>query len=288
MPKQPIISIVIPTLNSSIYIKTLLKSIEMQRYPNVEVILVDNGSTDETLIIGKKYKAKIIICKGNPPQVSTQRNLGAMVAKGKYLYFIDHDMELSKDFLMQFYKKVNTPKYSNVDAWYIPEKIISKSKILSIARNFEAKFVNGTVVSAVRIIKRKKFLLIKGFDEKLSGGPADWDLDIQLKLKNFKFAIFGNFVYHHEENLSVWSYIFKKTTYIKGEEAYKKKWRENKKVYNDIIVKQYNLRYRVFWIFVENKKWKKLIKNLHQYIIFLIIKLSMVAVYVYWRKKYVK
>lgn len=288
MNNKPLVSVIVPTHNSSFHLETLLKSIKMQNYRKVEVIVVDNKSSDETIKIAKNYNAKIIICNGIPPQVAKQRNLGAKAAKGEYLYFIDHDMELSNNFLIHFYKKTKASRLASVDAWYIPEKIISKSKILSTARNFEAMFINGTIVSAARIIKRKSFFLIKGFDQKLSGGPADWDLEIQLKLKNLRFAIFDKFVYHHEENLTVWSYIFKKTTYIKGEEIYKKKWNKNKQIYNDIVVKQYNLRYRILWIFLENGKWVKLLKHVHEYVLFLIIKLSMVAVYVYWRRKYVK
>jgi glycosyltransferase involved in cell wall biosynthesis len=288
MNNSPLISIIIPTLNSSYHIETLLKSIKKQKFNAVEIIIADNGSSDLTLSIANKYNAKIIKVLGTPPQVARQRNLGAKAASGKYIYFMDHDMELSENFLKHFWDKIQNKRFADADAWYIPEKIVSKSKLLSIARNFEAEFINGTVVSAARIIKKREFFLADGFDEKLSGGPADWDLDIQLRLKDLNFAIFDKFVYHHEENLSIWSYIFKKTKYINGEEIYKKKWKNNAEVYKNIIVKQYNLRYRVLWIFIENKKWKKLVKRVHRYVVFLIIKFSMIAVYVYWRNKYVK
>jgi glycosyltransferase involved in cell wall biosynthesis len=281
-------SIIVPTLNSGKFLPTLLKSIKKQKYREYEVLVVDNGSTDGTKKIANDFKAKFITVKGKSPQVCVQRNVGAKNAKGDYLYFVDHDMELSDKFLINFSKKIESPKYSKIDAWYIPEKIIAKSKILSIVRNFEAMFIDGTVVSAARLIKKKCFYLTSGFDKTLSGGPADWDLDIQLKLQNLKFAISNQIVYHHEENLTIVSYILKKTRYIKGEDLYKRKWRHNVEVYKNIVVKQYQLRYRTVGIFIENQKWRKLVRHIAQYPLFLIVKLSMAGVYVYWRNRYAK
>lgn len=285
---KPLVSIIIPTRNSSSHLRVLLPSIEKQKFKNVEVIIADNNSVDETPRVAKEYNAKVVNVNGTAPQVAKQRNMGARIASGVYLYFVDHDMELSSNFLESFSERIKVKKYSEIDAWYVPERIISRSKFLSTVRNFEGKFIDGTVVSAARLIKRKAFFATNQYEEQLSGGPADWDLDIQLKLLNLQFAILNKVVYHHEENLSVWRYIFKKTTYIKGEEIYKKKWRDNAEVYNNIINKQYNLRYRIFWLFVEDNKWKKLLLQLDKYLLFLLVKLSLVVVYVYWRKRYVK
>lgn len=287
MKNNVFISIIIPTLNSSKHIDVLLKSIKKQKNIKKEIILVDNGSVDSTLDIAKKYNVKIIMCSGKPPQVAKQRNMGATVAKGKYLYFVDHDMELTNKFLVNLYKQINNSN-NYIDAWYVPEKIICNNKILSIARNFEATFINNTIISAARIIKKNKFKLLAGFDEKLSGGPADWDFDIQLKTKNSRLAVFDEFVYHHEENLSLWSYINKKKSYINGEIIYKKKWKKNKKVYNEIVLRQYSIIYRMFVIFIESGKWILLLKHFHEYLLFIFVKILMVINYVYWRRRYVK
>ncbi len=285
--KKIFVSIIIPTRNSEKYLQTLLLSIKKQKYQKSEVIVADNNSTDSTINIARKFQAVVLPIQGVAPRVCQQRNEGAKIAKGEYLLFLDHDMELSPNFFNVLTNTIEKNK-KRPDALYIPEKIVAKSKVLLIARNFEAEFIKNTIVSAVRLIKKTAFLKTKGYDISLSSGPADWDLDIQLKLLKVKFATLRTFLYHHEENLTIWSYIFKKTKYIKGEELYKKKWRGNKDVYENIVVKQYSLRYRIFWVFVEHKKWKTLIKHLGRYSVFLIVKLSLVAVYVYWRKKYVR
>lgn len=282
---NPLISIIIPTHNSAGHLKILLDSVRKQKSDKVEIIVVDNKSSDNTLNLTLAYNASIIKCEGLPPQVAKQRNLGAKSARGVYLYFMDHDMELSSGFISHFSKKISNPKFSEIDAWYIPEKIISNSKLLVTARNFEAEFINNTVVSAARLIKKTTFDKSDGFDPRLSSGPADWDFDLQLRKVNSKFDVFDKNVYHHEENLNIRSYIFKKTNYISGEEIYKKKWKTQKRFYDDVVRRQYSLKYRIFWVFIENGKWKKLLRHLDQYIIFLAIKLSLAFFYEYWKRK---
>ena len=55
----PLITIIIPTLNSAKFLPDCLKSINEQRYKNYEIIMVDGGSTDDTIIIGNKFQKVI-------------------------------------------------------------------------------------------------------------------------------------------------------------------------------------------------------------------------------------
>jgi glycosyltransferase involved in cell wall biosynthesis len=286
--KKPLISIIVPTRNSALHIETLLESIVGQNYKKSEVIIVDNDSSDNTRRICKKYGAIVVSCQGNPPLVAKQRNMGAKKAKGDYLYFMDHDMELDDNFINYFAKKIRKSKFANIDAWYVPEHVVAGSRILEKVRNFEGMFINGTVVSAARLIKKESYFLTDGYDTSLSGGPADWDFDIKLKLKGLKFALLDKSIYHHEEKLTLKEYILKKTAYIKGGEIYKEKWKKNNKtVYADIVCKQYGAFYRLFLIFIENNKWRLLIKNFATYAIFLLVKIAMSINYLFYRRKYV-
>ncbi len=278
MNSSPLVSIIIPTRNSSLHLGTLLKSITGQDFKNLEILIVDNNSTDVTHKVANKYKTKFINCSGAAPRVAVQLNLGANMARGKYLYFIDHDMELSKRFLSTFATKVLNADH--VGAWYIPEKIIASNKILSVARNFEADFIKGSPIPAARIIKKDAFFLTKGFDVNLRGGPGDWDMNNQLIKNKIEMAYFDRVVYHHEEKHSIKSYILNKLRYVKGGERYKKKWKDfDVSIYNNIVRKQYSAYYRMIGIFVEDGKWRRLIKHLDSYFLFLIIKLMLSTIY---------
>lgn len=277
----PTISIIIPTYNSEKVVGLCLKAAKSQNYPKekFEIIIVDNCSQDNTIEISKPWDAKVFFCEGIPPQVCVQRNIGAEKASGKYLVFLDHDMEMSENLLRNFAEKTLITD-NNIDAWYVPEKIIGKGLLWNRIRNFERSFYDSTVIDAARIIKKEKFNASEKYDIKLSSGPADWDLDIQLKEMGCKFGIIDECVYHHEECLSLWKYLIKKKRYVSGSLVYQEKWKKrNEKLYNEIIKKQYSPYYRLIVVFIENGKWKKVIRNFHLYIIAVFIKLFVGIIY---------
>jgi glycosyltransferase involved in cell wall biosynthesis len=105
---QPKISVIIPTYNSERTIEKCLISIVSQNYPNLEVLIVDNGSRDRTISICKKFSVKIIESKQNI--VGLSRQIGVEESTGDICAFIDSDVILpSKTWLSQmethFYDK---------------------------------------------------------------------------------------------------------------------------------------------------------------------------------------
>jgi len=281
--KYPLVSIIIPTFNSAKIIKVCLDASCFQDYPRdkFEIILVDNISHDNTVSLAEKYPVKIIKCRGTPPQVCRQRNLGAQHAKGDYIYILDHDMELPKNFLKRFAVEIERTK-KKIDAWYIPEIVIASDSLVSKVRTLEKRFYDDTVISAARLIKTSWFKKTKRYDLNLSGGPADWDMDIQLRLYGAKFETLKECIYHHEEGLSFWKHITKKSIYINGSNQYKDKWKEkNATIYENIVKKQFSPLYRYFFVFTENGKWLKLLlPNLYLFIILYFSKILVGYVYI--------
>lgn len=279
---NPLVSIIIPTRNSEKFITVCLNSIFKQNYPSnkFEAIVVDNASTDRTSEIAKKMKARVFQVKGLPPQVCRQRNLGAQKARFEYIYVLDHDMELVDGFLANFAAMVTKTKNS-IDAWYVPETIIASSPWLSQIRTFENSFYNETWIGAVRIIKKEKFNLTPDkYDLQFSGGPADWDMDIQLRKLACVFGTMEKGVYHHEEGLPYLRYVTKKGGYVKAGELYKEKWKKrDEKMYQEILHTQYSPYYRLLGVFLEKDSWKKLLSNFHLYLGFLFTKTLMAVVY---------
>ncbi len=94
---EPLISIIVPTLNEEKHIEYCLRSLEVQTYENFESIIVDGGSTDRTVEIARDYQAKVVVEKGCPEFPS--RNIGANVARGGILLFICADVVLPRDLL---------------------------------------------------------------------------------------------------------------------------------------------------------------------------------------------
>lgn len=106
----PKVSVVIPVYNVELYLEECLESLLNQTYTNVEVICVDDGSSDSSLHILKKYS-----CKDDRVIVLTQKNLGAAcarnfgmsIARGKYLLFLDSDDVFHPDMIRKAVDKAD-------------------------------------------------------------------------------------------------------------------------------------------------------------------------------------
>ncbi len=103
------ISIIIPIYNSGLYLRQSIESVLNQTYKNIEVILIDDGSTDDSGIICDEYaqrdKRVVVIHKKNAG-VSAARNKGINVATGDFIAFLDADDRLDIDILEQAIKSV--------------------------------------------------------------------------------------------------------------------------------------------------------------------------------------
>ena len=102
---MPKFSVVIPVYNVEKFIKRTLDSVRSQSYKDYEVIVVNDGSTDTSMDIVKKYDVKIINSKH--VEVSEARNIGARHAKGDYLVFLDSDDYWDKDLLKEINKSLD-------------------------------------------------------------------------------------------------------------------------------------------------------------------------------------
>ena len=101
--EKPLVSLIVTTMNNQATIDELLLSMKRQTYKNIETILVDEYSTDDTLKIARKYK--VIIYRGGPER-SIKRNIGIKKAKGKYIFIFDSDQKLDKNLVEDCVEKI--------------------------------------------------------------------------------------------------------------------------------------------------------------------------------------
>jgi len=99
--KQPLVSVVIPNWNGKKWLQMCLPSLSKARYPNMEIIVVNNGSVDDSHIYIKKYfpKIKIVTIKHNVGYAKAC-NIGVKHAGGKYLLMMNNDTTVEPDFLI--------------------------------------------------------------------------------------------------------------------------------------------------------------------------------------------
>jgi glycosyltransferase involved in cell wall biosynthesis len=108
---QPLISVIITCYNHGSFLQQAIESALTQNWPNKEVIIVDDGSTDHTRVVAKKYESIQYIYQENQG-LSSARNTGAKNSSGDYIVFLDADDWLLSDSLESNYKELQ----QNTDA----------------------------------------------------------------------------------------------------------------------------------------------------------------------------
>lgn len=105
-----LISIIIPAYNADRYIRNCLNSIVRQSYTNFEVIIVNDGSKDNTLKICRTFAEndnRFLITNKKNEGVSEARNIGIVKAKGDWITFIDSDDSLEVDYLKELINRID-------------------------------------------------------------------------------------------------------------------------------------------------------------------------------------
>ena len=89
--KQPLVSVILPTYNRAWALKTAIDSVLFQNYPNIELIVIDDGSQDNTKELLKDYKNQIRVLTQENAGVSAARNRGIEKSRGEFIALLDSD-----------------------------------------------------------------------------------------------------------------------------------------------------------------------------------------------------
>jgi len=216
-----LVSIIIPTYNSSRTIERTLKSIVGQSYRDVEVIVVDNCSVDNTRSIALKYTGNVICVRCSRGKA---RNIGVSMARGSYILFVDSDEELTGNVIAECIGQFRR----GVDAVVIPEVSFTSSIALK-ALNIGRKLPESQIPRAYR---REVIDRLKGFDEELVFGE-DWDLYIRALRSSIKTSSIKSYIIHHEAE------SFKQ--YVRKYYCYGKSFKKLHEKHKGYVIKRYGL-----------------------------------------------
>lgn len=219
MKEEFLISVIIPIYNSEKYLKRCIDSIINQTYKNIEIICINDGSTDESYNILKQYEIKdnrIIILNKLNQGVSSARNDGIRISKGQYITFVDSDDWLELDAIENM---VYLAKNKESDAirtnYYVEssdstskknEKIINrKYEKKEIYNNLIEKFIAGELNCYTVLLLIKKDTLIENnifFKENiLMLEDKEFYINLLLNINNI-YLCDNMYTYHYYQNNS--------------------------------------------------------------------------------------
>jgi len=183
---QPLVSVIIPTWNSSRTLNLCIQSIINQTYKEIEILIVDGRSGDDTLKIARKYKVNVTIL--NKRSRTVQRNVGALSARGRFLLQVDSDEVLHPRLVEECVKEALNKK---LDAMFIStidtgQTYFGKSRCLGNIINLFLKKDVWIPNSQLRLYTKEVFNIVKGYDQDVLVGE---DVLFGLKCLKFRFKV---------------------------------------------------------------------------------------------------
>lgn len=189
-------SVVIPTYNRSFFLDELLSNLLKQTFTDFEILVCDDGSTDDTKQIVESYQTKsnkvYYFFEDNWGGPAKPRNIGIQQAKGEWICFLDSDDLWTQNKLFEISKVITHDVdviYHLFSTNYSKSSVIGKYKKSNLYSLHEDLLVNGNkIVNSSLVVRRSKLVAINGLSEdKKLVGVEDYHLCIRLALAGCKF-----------------------------------------------------------------------------------------------------
>lgn len=200
----PKVTIVIPVYNGEKYIENCIDSIINQDYSDIQIVIVDDGSTDRTAEIIKKYE-RVEYYKQAQLGATVARNLGLKMAKGQFIKFLDADDFLAKDSISQqvahsLLLEADFIVYGHVELIDDYKRTLGKTRIDNSSFNSQiVSLILNNVITALPLHKVEILKEIGGFDERLKS-RQEWNLHIRIAMSGYKFVYRDTLVYYQRNH----------------------------------------------------------------------------------------
>jgi glycosyltransferase involved in cell wall biosynthesis len=214
------VSIIVPTFNSERFVEKCLQSIANQSYSNIETIMVDGFSRDRTVEKARKFDTEIHLFGVKQGREAVfgapyQRNYGVSKSKGEFVYYLDVDMQLTRDVIAECVHAVNATKADGVIVLEISIGIGFWSACRSLERRCHA---GDDLQEAPRFLKKDIWKKLNGLDPSIGGD--DWDFYHRFKRRGFKAVRAENRVFHDEGELNLKRLALKRYMFAKHMHKY--------------------------------------------------------------------
>lgn len=220
---EPLVSIVIPTLNSARTVRKTLESIKLLDYPNFELIVVDGKSEDGTLEVVEEYREKynlrVVVEERRGRGVAYNR--GVLESRGKYVAFLDSDAMIATPGWIRDAVKVLE---SDDRVAVVFTKVYSPPDSTFMQKSIDTFLCKGFTTANGAVYRRDAVLKVGGFSESMNYLQED-ELLYRLKRAGYTFHVnYSDYIYHYHRD-SLLSYLKQNVQASRGAKLY---WRLTK------------------------------------------------------------
>lgn len=208
----PLVSVVVPVKDTGRTLETCLRSIRNQTYPAVELIVIDNFSTDGSWEIAQEWAHH---AEQAGPERSAQRNLGVERAAGPWILWIDADMELPETIIEAAMAAVE----GSVDGVFIPEITVGEGYWTACRALERSCGIEEVLMQSPRLVRRDYLRRTGGFLESLSG-TEDAELRSRMIADGCSLAWIPDLIIHDEGRMSLGFILSKRYYYGRGLKGY--------------------------------------------------------------------
>ncbi|MCF7865355.1 MAG: glycosyltransferase family 2 protein [Candidatus Pacebacteria bacterium] len=198
----PYISVIIPVYNCASYIKEAIDSVLRQQYSQLEILVVDDGSTDGTLKVLKEYGDQIVIIEQENKGPSSARNAGIKRAKGEIIGFVDSDDMWTSNHLEVLLPLLQNDPACMLARGYVEFVRFRDNQSKEIVERTEGLFMEALVGAC--LYRADTFKVVGLFDETMRSGE-DFDWNIRFSESGLPQTIIKDIVLsyrRHENNMT--------------------------------------------------------------------------------------
>lgn len=190
--EKPYFSIIIPCYNQALYLSKAIDSILSQSFQDWEVIIINDGSTDQTQLVAESFKIsdkRVFVVNQSNKGLSAARNTGVALAKGQVINFLDADDWLLNNCLQIVFDHFLKYKYDVLVTGftYFKESSPIHSHFFSFQEISISRLIEGNIAPPVAFFVKNNVVKVVGdFDVTLKG-CEDWDYWIRIGKFGFRF-----------------------------------------------------------------------------------------------------
>jgi len=241
------VSVIVPTRNSAGTIEKCLESILSQTYKNLQILVIDGFSSDNTVEIASRFATNIFSIEG---ERTTAKNFGILKSRCDFLFFVDSDMILEPHVIEECVTISSSD--NRIGGVIIPEHSIGSGFWIRV-RDFEKSLYVGSAIESARFFRKEFVVQVGGFDENIVFYEES---TLPQKIEGIGMSVSARItssILHNEEGFNLCMWLSKKRRYYLTAGSYSKKYKKSAKMQTSIF-------YRIN-VFIVNGKWKNLIRH---------------------------